>query len=156
MSQLEPIQQPSGEPSLEDGPSSPDIRVADRRILDPDILTIENKDPKRHYRWVRNNPTNITRLKLRGYRLESQTKGGVKTVVESDSHGDGAIARGDLILMSCPRELAEERIRTKFARSEALLASTTAATKEAARDKGITVIPDSDHGKETFEITERR
>src|SRR4051812_16762042 len=68
-----------------------------RKRLSADILGLVPGSMKkdRHYRWVRNDSQAITKAKLYGYEVEL-SKGGVRTIVEQDRAGDGAIRRGDL------------------------------------------------------------
>lgn len=116
----------------------------DMQLLDLDQRTLK---PDRHYRWVRTRKDehmqSVTKHKLKGYELET-TKGGVKTLVEPDKRPDDVIAIGDLVLMSCPIGLHEERKRERKSRTESLLASTSAETERMAKEKGITVIKDPD------------
>lgn len=128
-----------------------------RKRLSADIMGVDPKttDPRKHYRWVRNDPQRIAKAKLQGYEVET-IKGGVRTIVEQDRGGDSAIRRGDLILMSIRKDVYEYYTRQKHARGEKLLASTSAETEEIAKQKGIRVIKDSDHAQQTVEGVEAR
>jgi hypothetical protein len=44
-----------------------------------------------------------------GYEIERDREGGPKTIAKADSTGDGSIRMGDLVLMSCPKVLRQER-----------------------------------------------
>lgn len=128
----------------------PSVEVKERSRKDPGFLDLDptTLKPDRHYRWVRcradEHMTQISKMKLIGYTVELKT-GGVKTLADTDNRPDGAIAIGDLVLMSCPQSLHEQRQREQFLKSENLLASTTAQTEQMAKDKGISIIKDADH-----------
>jgi hypothetical protein len=126
--------------------------VRDRKRDNPAFLELrdETLDPSRHYRWVRmdSNNKSVVKHKMLGYRLEDETRG-VATVATPDPRGDSSIAIGDLILMSCPKEDWEDRMMTGYRRRESILASSTAQTKEMAEAKGITLIQDPDHNRES-------
>lgn len=130
-----------------------DMKWQDAQILDLDPGTL---NPDRHYRWVRcrsdEHMASVAKHRRRGYSIET-LQGGVKTVVEPDSRADGAIAIGDLVLMSCPKADHERRIADRQRRSEQLLASTTADTVAEAKRKGISLIQDADHNRETIKGT---
>lgn len=137
--------------------SIPTVEVRDRKRNDADFLLLDESslDPNRHYRWVRldENSTAVARRRRQGYRVERRHKqGGPKTLAEPDSRADDAIVIGDLILMSCPKAVAEQRREDTRRRTEQLKASTTAETERAAKEKGIQVIKDPDHGSIRQEI----
>lgn len=125
----------------------------DARILD---LLEETKEPGYHYRWVRSrkdeNHLAVSRAKLKGYVL-CTAKDGVKTVVEPDYRPDGTIAVGDLVLMKCKVADHEGRVRQRRIHNEQLLASATADTEQMARDKGLELIRDPDHGRVSEKYT---
>lgn len=135
-------------------PNVPPIGVKDRKHEDATFLELEDDtmDPERHYRWVRadSNNSSVVRHKVLGYQLETK-EGEVKTKATPDDRGDSAIAIGDLVLMSCPKEVYEDRQRRNFSRREEILASTAAETKQRAKEKGIKLIEDADHLRETTE-----
>jgi hypothetical protein len=128
------------------GPSVPSVEVRDRKRNDAEILDLVemSKDPNRHYRWVRVDRynTSVVKHRLRGYVAEIST-GGIETIAEPDKRGDGHIVVGDVMLMSCPRDLYEQRVADRLARQEATLASTSAETKRMAKEKGIALIQDT-------------
>lgn len=78
-------------------------------------LVEESKDPNRHYRWVRttarddDGSVSVRQKQQLGYEIERHAEGGVRTVAKADSTGDGSIRMGDLVLMSCPKALRQER-----------------------------------------------
>lgn len=132
-------------------PPLPEISVKARRQQDPGFLDLDPKslDPSRHYRWVRcrsdEHMVTIMQTKLKGYSIERDREDGPKTVADLDKRPDKVIAVGDLILMSCPVELFNQRQRDQFDEREALFASVSAQTQEMAKEKGITLIADPDH-----------
>lgn len=85
-----------------------------------DLLSLQQLDqntldPNRHYRWVRttakddDGSISVRQKQLMGYEIERDREGGPKTLVKPDSTGDGSIRMGDLVLMSCPKALRQER-----------------------------------------------
>jgi hypothetical protein len=133
-------------------PVAPAIGVKDRKHEDASFLELdeETMDPTRHYRWVRRgaNDSSIVRHKQLGYELEERG-GEVRTKATPDNAGDTTIVIGDVVLMSCPVEVYDARVKKQFARREEILASTSAETERRAKEKGIKLIQDADHGKET-------
>jgi hypothetical protein len=131
-------------------PRIPPISVKNRKMRDPEMLALDpdTLDPTRHYRWVRcradEHLLSVQKHKLAGYQLELMREGGPRTVVEPDRHPDNRIAIGDLVLMSCPQSLYDERERERLARNEMLLASTSAQTEQTAREKGVSIIKDKE------------
>lgn len=146
MSEILPTQ---GAPAA---PSAPAVTVRSRSREDSRILDLVEgtQEPGYHYRWVRSrkdeNHLAVSRAKLKGY-VPVLSKEGVKTVVESDPRPDGTVAIGDLILMKCKIARYEERVKEKKVRHEQLLASATAETERMAKEKGLALISDPDHGK---------
>lgn len=139
-------------PSNINRPPLPEIGLKNRNRADQNFLALENEDPSRHYRWVRcrsdEHFMSVTTTKLRGYRLEHYTEGGVRPLAEvgaTEKRPDNVIAIGDLILMSCSEEDWQRSLRENHARTESLLASTTAQTEQMAKEKGISIIKDADH-----------
>lgn len=153
---IPPVTAPEQDEAL--GRVIPSVEVRERKRDDAQILDIdpETADPNLHYRWVRLDPNNrsINRHKRLGYQIEYRKgKGGrpgVRTLAEPDSRADGAICIGDLILMSCPKYLAEQRQETRRRRDEARLQSTSAQTEQMAKEKGVRIIKDPDHDRETI------
>ena len=133
-------------------PVVPTVSVHDRKRNDAAFLELDDEslDPSRHYRWVRadKNNSSVVRHRLLGYELET-TGGTVRTTATPDSRGDSAIAIGDVVLMSCPVESFEKRQLESFRRREEILVSTSAETEKRAKEKGIVLIHDEDHNKES-------
>lgn len=140
------------EDSSVETPVAPVIEVKERSHTDATFLELDpsSTDPNRHYRWVRADANNgsVVRHKLKGYRIETLNTG-VKPLATPDRRNDSAIAIGDVILMSCDKQEYEERMQSGYRRREAILASTSAETEEMAARKGVKLIQDADHGKET-------
>jgi hypothetical protein len=138
-------------PGIKARPPLPNMSIKSRNRQDLGLLDLieETKDPSRIYRWVRcradENMTSVARSKFHGYSVEYQKEGGVRTVAEIDSRPDKAIVIGDLILMS--RSLVDHQNDQddQFRRREAVLNSLSAETEEMAKDKGISIIKDTDH-----------
>lgn len=94
--------------------------VARAFVKRADLLQVQNlreetKDPNRHYRWVRttarddDGSISVQQKMQMGYEIEYAKEGGVQTVAKPDSTADGSIRMGDLVLMSCPKVLRQER-----------------------------------------------
>lgn len=134
------------------GQGVPAIGVKDRKHEDVTFLQLEDDtmDPERHYRWVRTDANNssVTRHKVLGYELETK-EGDVKTKATPDNRGDSAITIGDLVLMSCPKEVYDDRVRRKFTMREEILNSTAAETERRAKEKGVKILKDDDSHGET-------
>jgi hypothetical protein len=112
--------------------------------LDPATL-----DPDRHYRWVNavnQNGISIARHKRASYVVETYRQGGPKPIAQPDDITDGTIRMGDLILMSCPKTLRQERQVALHKVNEQRLTMNTAMTKEQARKMGVKFIQDEQTG----------
>lgn len=129
----------------------PSVEFSDRSHKEPNFLDLvpETLDPSRHYRWVRcradEHHMAVTKAKLLGYTIETNREGGPQTVTQTDGRPDTSITVGDLLLMSCSKDVFERREIQRKARQEALMESATAQTKEMAREKGVRIIADPDH-----------
>ncbi len=130
-------------------PVSGRVSVEARSHQDPDMLSLveSTKKPGVHYRWVRcradEHARSVAKHRRKGYE-PVKVDSGVRTHVEPDTRPDGVIAIGDMILMSCPEALFRQRTAERRSLTEARKASTTAVTKEMAREKGVRLIDDSD------------
>lgn len=126
----------------------PSVAVSERSHRDPDFLALDpaTLDPARHYRWVRcrsdEHMMAVTKTKLIGYQLETLREGGPRALTDTDKRPDNVIAVGDLVLMSCPQGLFDNRQAAQSAKTEGLLASTSAQTEQRARELGIKVVKD--------------
>lgn len=131
---------------------APAVGVRARNREDVSFLELEEDslDEDKKYRWVRVGPNDTSAMKHKqlGYDYEEED-GDVRTKATPDNKGDGKISIGDLVLMSCPKDVWERRQRENFARREELLASTSAETEARAKEKGIKLIRDADHNQET-------
>ena len=93
----------------------PNLSVKRADLIQVQSLVEETKDPNRHYRWVRttkrddDGSVSVQQKFQLGYEIEYQKEGGVQTVATPDSTADGSIRMGDLVLMSCPKVLRQER-----------------------------------------------
>jgi hypothetical protein len=76
---------------------------------------------------------------MKGYSLVTKEEG-VVTNVETDDRPDGSVAVGDLVLMKCPQALYDARAQARRQHTEAQLASTSAVTRQMAKEKGVEVI----------------
>lgn len=128
----------------------PTIAVSEKSHRDPDFLALDEStlNPSRHYRWVRcrsdEHMMAVTKTKLIGYSVETIREGGPRALTDTDERPDKVIAVGDLILMSCPQALFDKRQAAQSAKTEGLLASTSAATEQRAKELGIKVIKDAE------------
>lgn len=123
-------------------------QIQNMELLDMQALDPASLDPERHYRWVRttsdDQPTglSVTRHKLRGYDLELYRDGGPRTLAEAPAGEDGTVRMGDLVLMSCPKALRQERSAQQAAETARRLTLNTVTTKEQAKKMGVKVIED--------------
>lgn len=120
------------------------VSVQGNAHKDPSFMDLDpsSTDPNREYRWVRR--PSVYRKKAKGYVVETE-EGGVRTLVElEEKTPDGAIIVGDCILMSKPKVAYQEGRARLHKRNEEMLASTTAQTKEMAREKGVTILDESE------------
>lgn len=95
-----------------------------------------NLDPARHYRWVRKGDVNITRKRLMGYTPVTHDSGIVHVMDDGTRLKKGedlstAIEMGDAILMSCPKEMYEERQSRRRAKILRQTKGVTQAYKDA-------------------------
>lgn len=103
------------QPAVKQVSPLPNIGVKRQDLLQVQHLKEETKDPNRHYRWVRttarddDGSISVQQKRMLGYEIEVQKPGGVETIAKSDSTADGSIRMGDLVLMSCPKVLRQER-----------------------------------------------
>ena len=129
----------------------PDIQVKQRKHTDASFLELDesSKDPNLHYRWVRiaDNGSSKVRHEMKGY--APVEKGDVLTMSDTESKGGDHIIVGDLILMACPKDLFEQRTREKETLTQERINSTTIEAERRAAEKGIKLIKDADHKKET-------
>lgn len=136
----------AAQPTLAAAP--PKVKVQSMELLDMQALDPSSLDPDRHYRWVRttsdDQPTgmSVTRHKLRGYEVETYRDGGPRTLAEAPAGEDNTVRMGDLILMSCPKALRQERMKQAERQSEERLAANSVTTEEQARKLGVRVIKD--------------
>jgi hypothetical protein len=66
-----------------------------REVMHPSLLAIPIKNPKYHYRWLRNTPDNLSLMEAKGYRVANSDEvraSGLNPGI------NGACQKGDLIL----------------------------------------------------------
>jgi hypothetical protein len=105
-------------------------------VFDP--LTVENKDPKYHYRWLRKEKLNMTRkTDFLGYEVV-KAGGQEKTFARDDGtplKGGETTERnievGDLVLARIPKELHEAYRKRNKAKIDALATGVSSSFKSA-------------------------
>lgn len=106
----------------------------------------ETLKPGLHYRWVRSRQDEshlqVHRAKMAGY--DFVKAGEVQLLVSPDNRGDNKIYVADCVLMSCPKAVHAQRQAQKRQRREATLASTSAVTKQKAKELGVKLIETDD------------
>lgn len=113
-------------------PSTAQVVVQDR--TDPEmalVLDPASLDPNLHYRFVQDRPTNLAKMKARGYRYVSRTKDKVKTLVELEQTADDTIRHADMVLMYTSKEAYHKRQRNKAS----LVRDRLEATHESFKEK---------------------
>jgi len=107
-------------------------------VYDP--LTVKNKDPNYHYRWIRKEKMNMTR-KLDFLKYEI-VQGGSEEGVCSDNTpmkaGErivGQVEVGDLVLARIPKEIHEEYRRRNKEKIKALATGVSAGFKAQVGDR---------------------
>lgn len=127
------------------------VEVKEREYTSADFLRLneETRDPNLHYRWVRLDDTNSSVLKhsLKGY--TPVAKSDIETVSTPLDKGGDHVVVGDLMLMACPKDKYEARQAEVRNQTEMKLQSTTIEAERRAAEKGIKLITDKDHKKET-------
>lgn len=130
-------------------PNASSVGIRPRSHNNPGMLDLDQStlQPGFHYRWVRcradEHGSTIIKRKLQGYKPVT-TEEGVVTLAEPDKRPDKVIGIGDMILMKCPAHLVETRRLERRQLNEARMNATTAVTKQAAKEKGVRVIEDSE------------
>lgn len=133
---------PSQGPRAEQYQSRPAmVLVHSLDIGDQQRLDEETMDPNRHYRWT--NVAKVNQRKLQGYEIELHREGGPKPLAQGEDAGDGTIRSGDLILMSCPKEIHQNRQAKVHKLNEQKMQSATATTEAMAKAKGISLLKDA-------------
>jgi len=88
------------------------VRVQDRPIgpgpkNDPTI--VYGKDPKKHYRWVTEDPAHVARARAKGYKPVKRGEGGLDAPYLDHGRADKYVGHDGLALMECPVEVVEAR-----------------------------------------------
>lgn len=128
-----------------------EVQVTDRSMLNASFLDIveSSKNPAMHYRWVRVDETMMSHSKHKLLGYKPVQRGEVETISEPLEKGGTNIVVGDLMLMCCPKEVYEARQAAKKQRVLDVMESTSREVEEVAKSKGIKMIHDSDHNKES-------
>ena len=111
-------------------------------VFDP--LTVENKDPNYHYRWLRKEKLNMTRkTDFLGYEVV-KAGGQEKTYARDDGtplKGGESVERtvevGDLVLARIPKELHEVYRKRNKAKIDALATGVSSSFKNAVGGVGF-------------------
>jgi hypothetical protein len=108
-------------------------------IYDP--LSVKNKDPNYHYRWLRKERLNLTRKRdfLKYEIVQGGPEEGVcsdNTPMKASEQVSGQVEVGDLVLARIPKELHEEYRRRNREKVNALATGVTASFKAAVGDRG--------------------
>lgn len=136
---------------------APVARVAVHRqdLLSIQELREETKDPNRHYRWVRtvakddDGSISVRQKQQLGYEIEHEKPNGVRTVAKPDSTSDGSIRMGDLVLMSCPKVLRQEREKENLHFNEARLGANSETFKSRTQgQRGAKIIGEEHEERE--------
>lgn len=139
----------SQEPAVQSHGTAPDIKapsVATKALSHGNVnfmnIIPESMKPELHYRWVRSRQDEshlqVHRARIAGY--DFVKLGEVQLLVEPENRGDGKIYIADTVLMACPKEVHSKRQNQKRQQREATLASTTAVTKQKAKELGVMLI----------------
>jgi len=88
-----------------------DVRERTPRMVAP-ADNAEPVDANAHTRWVREDPRRIREMELKGYQIAKEED--VKPNHDGKKFEDGAIHKGDLILMITSREGVEEREKARI------------------------------------------
>lgn len=126
--------------------SLPDVQLTDERRDVQSMLELdpETMDKSLNYRFVKDDPMNIARKRLKGYRPVLKEADGVKTLVDVEDQADGLIRVGDTILMACPKEGFRKRQREARKFSEGRLRIPKKRVKEKARENNIKLIEEEE------------
>jgi len=105
-----------------------------------DPLTVKNKDPNYHYRWLRKEKMNMTRKRdFLGYEVvQSGPEEGVcsdNTPLKAGESIVGTVEVGDLVLARIPKELHEEYRKRNKEKINALATGVSASFKQKVGDR---------------------
>ena len=104
-------------------------------VFDP--LTVNGKDPRYHYRWLRKEKLNMSRKQdFLGYEVVPAGEGqssfaGEGTPLKGGESVERTIEVGDLVLARIPKELHEEYRKRNKAKIDALATGVSASFKSA-------------------------
>jgi len=129
-------------PEIPEKPVTRGVMITDERRdvesmleLDPETL-----NPNMNYRFVKDEPLNISRKRMKGYRPVLKEDNGVKTLVEADDQGDGLIRVGDTILMACPKGAFKRRQKEARVRAAGKLRIPKKKVKDLAKANKVRII----------------
>jgi len=131
------------------------VMVQREDLLSVQQLEPETMDPNRHYRWVRttaredDGSISVRQKERMGYEIEKVKEGGVRTIAKPDSTSDGSIRMGDLVLMSCPKALRQERETGNLHFNERRLQTNSETFKSRAKgQRGAKLVGDESEDRE--------
>jgi hypothetical protein len=102
------------------------------------ILDDSTLDPSQYYRFVQNRSTQMTRARLKGFRVVKPSEESVRTVLgQEDADAEDVIKHGDRILMARPKDVQEAARREKISRAEARLRSNDQRVRDRAKEHGV-------------------
>ena len=128
---------------------TPSVEVQSR--LDPEDLQgndPESLDPSRYYRWAHERSVRQQRLRSRGIKPVSREEDGVRLLVDNEQGAAEDLIRNvDLILVSCPKDLHEERRKALSRATHARVKKPEGSFRKKARSAltgGVKVVDDQD------------
>lgn len=150
-----PTQKPPEQEPVKQTASLPRVMVKREDLASVQTLDPNTKDPDRHYRWVRttarddDGSISVRQKQLMGYEIEHIRPGGPMTIAKPDSTSDGSIRMGDLVLMSCPKALQQEREKENFHFNERRITASSETFKSRTRgQRGAKLVGDESEERE--------
>lgn len=129
------------------------VSVKQRHMPMNDRRKIRDADPELHYRYARNDPDRIRFLhEAYGYNVvhqDSKTKSGDPTSL------DGAVMGGGDVLMACPREEYEARLKERERINKENMRGPRETFKMEAHKRGVKTVDLSTEFYGTMEDAER-
>lgn len=115
------------------------VEVTDRR--DPSesqVLDESTLDKRFHYRFVQERPTQISRMRLKGYSLVNPAEEKVRTLFnQEDASAENVIKHGDRVLMKVPLSQHLEYRRQRTARADSRLRANDNKVRQLAKEHGM-------------------
>lgn len=110
------------------------------------ILKEDTLDPKLHYRFVQQRPTQVSRYKLKGYRVVRPSEDGVETLYDQeDKPAEDIIKHGDRVLMAIPKPKYHQLAARVKERAISRLQTNEEKFRSTAKRRGVK-IHDKDEG----------